>query len=212
MQNMKLYGMGLGRSFRTLWAAEEAGIDFEYIGLKFGEKKEGGNYSEGYKRLNPQGKVPTLIDGDMVLTESAAIVNYIAAHSPQQGLLPKDGTLERAKYDEMCFFILSDLEQPLWTTGKHRMFLPEKYRLANELADTLFYEFDKAQTALINMKGDSDFAAGSAFTMADVLLCQTLSWAQRFKFPVDKKLLEYQAKQQERPSYKRAMNTAQQYL
>ncbi len=207
-EKMKLYGMGLGRSFRTLWAAEETGVDFEYIKLEFAGTHELGNQGEEYKKLNPQGKVPTLIDGKLVVTESGAIVNYLATQVPALNLIPKDCTPERAKYDEMSFFILTDLEQPLWTTGKHRAFLPEKYRMAEQLADSLAYEFDKSQTALITLKGDSPYAAGDLFTMADILLCQTLGWALRFKFTVDSGLLDYKARIEQRPSYQRALDKA----
>lgn len=203
-----LFGMGVGRSFRTLWAAEELGLNYQYIQLVFAGKGEQGSQGETYKTLNPQGKVPTFIDGDLVITESAAIVNYMAAQKPELGLIPQEGSDERVKYDEMCFFILSDLEQPIWTKGKHIRFLPEPLRLADELADTLIYEFEKSQQALTMLMGGTTYAAGERFTMADVLLCHTLNWAQRFNFSIEKSLLDYKNRLELRPAYQRAMQKA----
>ena len=203
-----LFGMGIGRSFRTLWAAEEVGLDYQYIQLDFASKGASGNQGESYKKLNPQGKVPTFVDDELVITEGAAIVNYMAAQKPALGLIQKDGTALRAKYDEISYFILSDLEQPVWSTGKHRQFLPEELRLADELKVTLAYEFSKAQTALMALMNGSSYAAGESFTMADVLLVHTLNWAQRFHFEIAESLLVYKERIEQRPAYKRAMQKA----
>lgn len=201
---MKIYGIGPSRSFRVLWAAEEAGVDYEYLELKFGSSEEGGARSAPYMGLNSQGKVPTLVDGDLTITESGAILNYLAHQNSGLGLIPKDGSNARAKYDEMCCFILTDLEQPLWTTGKHRFALPEEYRFS-EIFKTTAWEFKKSQKALKALMGDSMFALGEQFTMADVLLGHTINWAERFKFEVDEDLLAYKARMVERPSYIKAM-------
>lgn len=188
---MKIFGVGPSRSFRAVWAAFEAGADFEYVGLDFGSAETGGTHSDEYKYLNSQSKFPTLVDGDFVITESGAILNYLANSSATLDLKPQDGTNERAIYDQMCFFILTELEQPLWTTGKHRFALPEEYRVPQIMEKTTAFEFAKAQDALLQIKGDRKFAAGDSFTMADVLLGQTIAWAHNFKFEVDSGLLAY---------------------
>jgi len=87
-----------------------------------------GAKSPEYLKLNPQGKVPSLKHDDFVLTESAAILNYIDALADGQ-FIPS-AAKARAKYDELAFFVLSELEQPLWTTGKHKFAIPEEHRVA----------------------------------------------------------------------------------
>lgn len=192
---IKIYGMGPSRSFRAIWAAEEAGIEYEYIQVAFGSVELGGTQHESYKKLNHQGKVPVIVDdnvkGQLVLTESAAILNYFAKQSPNKKLIPEDSSIERAKYDEMCFFVLSELEQALWSKGKHSFALPEEYRVPKMLDKTVQFEFAKAQDALLYIKENKPFAIGNYFTMADVLLAQTLAWAYNFKFELDPKLLAY---------------------
>ena len=87
---MKLYGMGQSRSLRALWALEESGIPYEYqeVTLQTYSTFQGSAKHPSYLEINSQGKVPTLINGDLIITESLAILNYIARSAPESGLLP----------------------------------------------------------------------------------------------------------------------------
>ncbi len=190
---MKLYGMGQSRSFRALWALEEAGIDYEYVAIEFGSSEKNGAASNDYRALNFESKVPTLEDGDLVLTESGAILNYIGANSPKLHLIPIDDLKRRAKYDEICCFVLTELEQGLWTNGKHRFALPEPQRVPDVLP-TATWEFNKAIKTLQHTFDGEGFVLGDEFTMADVLLAQTLAWAERFEFDMPEELLTYKNK------------------
>ena len=195
---MKLYGMGQSRSFRALWALEESGLKYEYVAVDISDK------NSDYKNLNFEGKVPTLVDGDLVLIESGAIINYIAAHCQAHNLIPTTNIEKRAKYDELCCFVLTELEQGLWTNGKHRFALPEAQRVPDVL-NTSAWEFNKAVKTLQNMF-DGDFhILGDEFTMADILLAQTLNWAERFKFTVPDNLLAYKNRMYARPACVRAL-------
>lgn len=204
---MKLYGMGQSRSFRALWALEESGLEYEYIAVEFGSTETNGAKSRAYKALNFEGKVPTLVDGDLVLIESGAIVNYIAAACPTLNLIPSPNSKQRAKYDELCYFVLTELEQGLWTNGKHRFALPKEQRVPEVLA-TATWEFNKAITTLQNKFNGESYALGNEFTMADVLLAQTLSWAERFEFTVPPNLLDYKNRMYARPACASALNKA----
>lgn len=196
---LTLYGLGRSRSFRVLWALEEVGVEFEYLDLDMGSTADDGNLSDSYLKLNSQGKVPTLIDDEFVLTESNAIVNYVATFTGGEGFIPQANSRERAEYDELCFFIQSDFEQPLWTSGKHRFALPAEQRVP-EILPIATWEFEKSQTALKEMLDLTHYAIGDHFTFADVLLAHTISWADSFKFPVDQQLLSYRDRMFERPA------------
>ena len=201
---MKLYGMGQSRSFRALWALEESGLEYEYIAVEFGSSDSNGVRSDDYKNLNYEGKVPTLVDGDFVIIESGAILNYIAAFCPTLNLIPSTDINQRAKYDELCCFVLTELEQGLWSNGKHRFALPKEQRVPDMLS-TATWEFNKAIKTLQNMFDGSSFIIGETFTMADVLLAQTLSWAESFKFEVPEDLLAYKNRMYARPACMRAL-------
>ncbi len=203
---IRLYGNGQSRSFRGLWALEESGLEFEYIHTQIGQPVEGGSRHRDYLANNVQGKVPTLVDDDLVLTESAAIINYITSLVPEKSLIPTDTKL-KAKYDEFCFFVLSDLEQPLWTTGKHKFVLPEAQRVPAIFA-TAQWEFKRSLKALDNYMKEKQFVIGGHFTGADILLAQTINWAMRFEFEVPQEYQDYRSTMYERAACKRAAEKA----
>jgi glutathione S-transferase len=200
-----LYGFGQSRSFRAAWALEEAGLEYNYIAVDFNsDQSPHGRHSDDYKAINFQGKVPTLQDEDLTLTESAAILNYIARKAPASGLMPGGDIKLLARYDELAYFVLSDLEQPLWSHGKHRFALPEEQRVP-QMLNTANWEFAKSLRALDNHIGDSEFALGDQFTNLDILIAQTINWAQRFKFDVPEKYAAIRNRHYERPAAIKAM-------
>jgi glutathione S-transferase len=209
---MKLYGMGQSRSFRALWALEESGLDYEYINTTLRTDNSESNSAKhpSYLELNVQGKVPTLLDADLVLTESFAIVNYIARNAPDSGLLPKVSTPAYARLDELTYFILAELEQPLWSKGKHMFALPEEVRIP-AMFDTAKFEFDKAVRALDHLLSgtDSEYAIGNSFCIADLLLAHTFNWAIRFEFDVPDRYIALRDKHYQRPAAQRAMAVAE---
>ena len=203
---MKLFGMQQSRSFRCLWALEEAGIEYEYIPVKL--RTDSGDPDSAknprYLALNVQGKVPTLVDGDLVLTESVAILHYIGRCAPESGLLPNASMAMYAKLDEMIAFVLAELEQPLWSKGKHMFALPEEHRIP-QMFDTAKFEFAKAISALEHLLSGEEYAITNSFTIADILLAQTFNWAIRFEFDVPEKYAELRDRHYARPAAKRAM-------
>ena len=114
---IKLYGFGQSRSFRCLWALEEAGLPYEYIAAKLRTDPAEPDSAKhpDYLKLNAQGKVPTLVNDELVLTESVAILYYIARCAPESGLLPNASMDVYARLDELACFVLAELEQPLWS-------------------------------------------------------------------------------------------------
>lgn len=73
LSGLKLYYCRDSRALRPLWALEELGIPYEYIGMVFPPR-----YTfEGYKEINPSGTVPTLVDGELTMTESSAMCQYL---------------------------------------------------------------------------------------------------------------------------------------
>ncbi|MEJ6680406.1 MAG: glutathione S-transferase family protein [OM182 bacterium] len=188
---LKLYGFGPSRSFRALWALEETGLAFEHIeaALRKDATLENSAKHPNYLALNSQGKVPTLVDGDKVLTESVAIVNYIARLAPESKLIPTS---------------VSELEQPLWSKGKHLFALPEEQRVP-AMFDTAAFEWAKAVRSLDALLDESEFALGDQFSAIDILLAHTFNWAQRFEFDVPEKYIALRDRHFARPAAQRAL-------
>ena len=78
-----LYGTAGSRAFRSIWAAEEINLAYEHAATSF----RGDNQTEAYLRINPNGRIPALVDGDLTLFESMAINLYLARHYGQR-LIP----------------------------------------------------------------------------------------------------------------------------
>ena len=177
----EVYGMPMTRATRVTWALEEIGAEYRYhlIDLMKGEGQ-----SPDFLRLNPFGKVPVLVDGELTLTESAAICTYLGDRHPEAELVPPVGSAERGKYDQWCYFILSELEQPLWTIHKHRFVYPEEKKVP-QMLDVAPWEFQRALTVLAQGLGQQEYLVGNAFTMVDIIAAHTLRWAKAVKQPID---------------------------
>jgi len=199
---MKVYGCPNTRSTRVVWALEEAHASYEYelVDLRKGEARK-----PEYLALNSDGKLPSLIDGNLTLTESAAICIYVADKFPAAELAPAHGTIERARLHQWCFFALSELEQPLWTMNKHTFALPERYRVP-AVKDTAQFEFARALKVLDAALVEREFIVGSRFSIADILLAHTLWWARAIKVEVSSASVNaYADRMLSRPAYLRAV-------
>lgn len=201
MSVLTVYGCANTRSSRVLWALEEAGVEYEYVAV---DLRAGAGWKPEYLALNPGGKVPTLVDDELVLTESAAVCTYIGDRFPTSRLTPPAGSLERARYNQWCYFVLSELEQPLWTMAKHRFALPERRRVPAVLA-TAHWEFTVAAKVLAAGLGRREFIVDDRFTAADILIAHTLTWALAFELPLEHDHLKaYAERLLSRPAWGRA--------
>jgi glutathione S-transferase len=169
---MKLYGFGPTRSLRALWGLKELGVKFEFIpvNLQAGEHKR-----PEFLAINPAGKVPVLIDGDLVIPESAAIVLYLAEKYPEKELMPAD-LKQRAQVYRWIMFAMTELEQPLWRMAKHTFLYPEGKRLPQDIA--LAREDFTAMAAVLerHMVG-RQFIVGDRMTAADCVTAYLMDWA-----------------------------------
>ena len=150
---------------------------------------KGEGQSPEFLKLNPFGKVPVLIDGDLRLTESAAICTYLGDKHPDSELVPRPGTAERGIYDQWCYFVLSELEQPLWTIHKHRFVFPKEKKVP-QMLEVAPWEFGRALKVLTAGLGSREYLVGDSFTMADILTAHTLTWARVAKLDYGSSELE----------------------
>jgi glutathione S-transferase len=198
---MKLYGCHNTRSLRAAWALEECGADYEYafVNLFKGEGRK-----PEFLAVNPAGKLPVLVDGDFTLTESGAVVAYLADKFPASGLLPAEPRL-RADVLRWMFFTVGELEQPLWTIAKHRFALPKEHRV-DGIEPTAAWEFGVATRIVDRALGERSFLVGDRFTAADIFVTHGLAWGVSNKLPLPTPRLEaYLQAHRSRPAAQRAM-------
>jgi glutathione S-transferase len=170
---MKLFEFAPTRSIRARWTLQELGVEFEAVSVNLlaGEHRQA-----AFLAINPAGIVPVLVDGDLVLSESVAIVLYLAEKYRERGLFPDDFDV-RAQMTRWLLFTTTELEQPLWRISKHTMLYPEDKRLPGEIA-LARADFTVMAEVLDRHMVDREFVIGDAVSVADFVLAYTLDWAQ----------------------------------
>jgi glutathione S-transferase len=138
-----------------------------------------------YLALNPNGAVPTLVDGDLVLTESRAIMQYLASKKPESGLLPRD---EQARADttRWQFWDASHFSPPLGTLTFEKMIKPMFGMGAPdhgkiEDAITNFRRFGAVLDRHLDHK---KYLVGNALTIADLTIACSLVYAEQTGAPL----------------------------
>jgi len=168
---MKLYGFGPTRSLRAQWALNEVGADYEFIPIRL---LAGDQLTPEFLRLNPAAKIPVLVDGDIVIPESAAIVFYLAEKYPEKGLMPTD-LVERAAVFRWVMFAMTELEQPLWRMARNTFLYPEEERQPSDIA-IASREFIAMAAILDRHMQGRDFIVGDRFSVADCVTAYLVDW------------------------------------
>ncbi len=170
---MKLHETPRTRSVRCRWVLQELGVPFEVIPVKL---SQGEHTQAEFLKLNPYGRVPVLVDGDLVLSESVAICLYLADKYADRGLIPTPGTAQRATHDQWLLFCATELEQPLWQIRRHTALYRVEQRLPAEVAIAR-ENFHAAATVLDEALRDRVHLGGSRFSVTDIVITHTLLWA-----------------------------------
>ncbi|MBZ0162035.1 MAG: glutathione S-transferase family protein [Notoacmeibacter sp.] len=169
----KAVGSPGSRLTRVVWMLEELGQPYEIVKAK--------PHSEQMRRYNPSGKAPALVDGELVLTDSAAICVYLGEKHSDMGMA-SNSLAERALIDSWVHFAQSELEAPLWNKLKHRMLIPEELRV--EVGPWTAWEFARDVKALERRLGANSFALGERFSAVDVILGHIGQWARGARFAI----------------------------
>jgi glutathione S-transferase len=169
---MKLYEFAPTRSIRARWTLQELGVDFEAITI---DLRKGEAHRPEFLSINPAAKLPALVDGDLVLTESVAIVTYLGEKYRDKGLVPTD-LRQRAQFNRWMLFTVTELEQPLWRIARHTNLYPEPDRLP---ADIPLAKRDFRSMVAVAEKHmqNRQYVVGDSVTVADFVLGFTLDWA-----------------------------------
>ncbi|MDE0443369.1 MAG: glutathione S-transferase family protein [Gammaproteobacteria bacterium] len=200
MATITLWGVGTSRTLRPHWALAELGV--EYVSKPIGPRT-GETQTTEFRVLNPKEKVPVLVDGDLVLTESAAIVTYLGDRFG--GLTPDTGTVGRARYNEWLSYILMELDaHTLYVMRKHGD-LKHLYGEAPAALDAARAGFEKQLRWARPRIEEADYLVGEAFTGADIVMTTCLDWAVAYGFKLDEPFHVYRSRQHRRPAFNAAM-------
>ncbi|MEO0939388.1 MAG: glutathione S-transferase family protein [Pseudomonadota bacterium] len=190
-----LIGSTRTRALRVSWMLEELGQDYTQV--------QAGPGSEEARRHNPLGKIPALVDGEAVLTDSVAIMTYLG--DKHGALTAPAGTPKRAQQDAMTLWIIDEMDAVLWCFAKHTVALPEDARVP-AITPGLHFEYERTLATLSERLGNGPFLMGDAITIPDLLAVHCLGWGHLARFPaMDARLKGWARELRERPAYQRAL-------
>ncbi|WP_067664512.1 maleylacetoacetate isomerase [Ferrimonas marina] len=176
---MKLYGYWRSSAaFRVRIACHYKGLPFEYIAVNL--TKEGGEqHLPGYTILNPNRLVPTLVDGDMILNQSLAIIEYLDEAYPDKPLLPAC-PLDRAKVRALALNLVCDC-QPL-NNLRVMKYLGNELKQGKAQKEAWFRHWHRLALAGLEAQLEGTarrFCFGDQPTLADVCLVPQCYQAER---------------------------------
>ncbi|WP_150301266.1 glutathione S-transferase family protein [Pseudomonas profundi] len=173
---IKLYGTPPTRLLRVTWLLNELGLEYEShpIDLMKGEQLQ-----PDFLALNPAAKVPVLVDGSLVLTESSAIQLYLAEKYPEAGFIPQ-ALEDRAQMYRWIFFLVTEIEQPLWRITRQTFIYPEERRTPGDV-EIAREECLEMLAVLERHMTEREFIVADRLTVADFNAAYTLDWANEEK-------------------------------
>lgn len=198
---LKLWGAQSVRALRAHWMLLELGLDYEFIPARPRQETA----ASAFRDINPRGKVPVLQHGDLLLTESAAIVLYLAETFPAAGIYQPPDAFSRARLNEWCFFIMTELDATSLYVLRRHVQLPHLFGNAPAAVDAARGYFSQQLSAMQHrIASGSDYLFGDAPSAADILLVSCLDWAQSIDMQLPQELHAYLERPQQRPAYREA--------
>ena len=172
---VKIYGPTASRASRALWIAHELEIQFEHVPVEMKDVK-----NAEFLKINPNGKVPAMVDGDFRLFESMAINLYLAAKYGAKTLFPPRHE-EQALCYQWSFWGMAEIEKPLLTALIDQFMTPPDKRKPEAVAEAM-KALPKPLAVLNTALQDREYLLGDRFTVADLNLAAICSWARPIKY------------------------------
>jgi glutathione S-transferase len=197
---LALWGVGTTRALRAHWMLTEIGVP--YISHRI-QSRTGETFDPAYLKLNPRHKIPTLQHGALTLTESAAIIQYLAETFavPEDLFVPSDPT-QRARVNEWCYFIMNELDgHSLYLIRRH-VGLKHIYGEAPEAVESAKTYFrEQIEAVEPRFEGLTACLFGERLSVADMLLTTCLEWAHAVGIAVPESVAAYRSRVAARPAY-----------
>jgi len=197
-----VFGAPPSRSQRVIWMREEMGLPYEVRRVDFANRHE----DDAFMAASPAGAMPGMVDGDVRMMESVAILEYLGTRYGPTPLAPSSDDPSWPTYLTFLHFGEASLMAPLNVTIGSRFFAPEEEKDnwgGRPAVDILV----RKSTALADQLKRHPYAAGDAFTAADISCAFPLGVAGFLGAAdrLDPVLNDYLARMRERPAYQAAL-------
>lgn len=200
---MSITVFGEGRGFRVVWLLEEMGLPYR---LRPVDLLAGAANDPEFLAVNPAGFIPALVDGDVTMVESIAIMEYLAARYGPTPLAPTPHDLSFPLYQQFLHLGEAGLMGFLFFAFADRVLAPEadRHSWTGNFADELF---ESRRGLVARQLARARYMAGNSFTAADISVTYALEFGKRTCGLVfDEQERDYVARTTARDGYARAMN------
>lgn len=202
--DLTLWGVGTSRTMRAHWMLLELELEYQFepIGPRTGETQ-----TAEFKLLNPRHKVPVLRHGKFVLTESAAIIQYLSEtfSNPARVYVPEDSK-DRARLNEWSYFVISELDAASLYIMRRHEGLKGTYGEAPVAVEAARNYFIHNLEAMASQVGEGEqYIFGSRLSAADILLMTCLDWAVSAGIPLSETFSSYRRQVGQRSAYRAAL-------
>jgi glutathione S-transferase len=200
VSNLRIYGIARTRAFRPLWVAIELGLDFEHLPIEIGDA---GARTPEFLKLNPNGRLPVIIDDGFLLSESLAITLYLAKKHSYGKLYP-DTLQEEARTWQWTMWALAEVDRGVNIWSLHAVRLPPEERDAGkreEALKVLASPFKVLDAAV----AQQPYLIGDDFTIADLNVAAVISRAIEMDLSAVPNLKAWLVHCLERPAARKAL-------
>jgi glutathione S-transferase len=200
MASLRIYGIARTRAFRALWVAKELGLDYQHLPIEIGD--DGAKNAE-FLAINPNGRLPVIVDGDFVLFESLAITLYLAKKHSAGKLYP--ATLEgEALAWQWSLWAVTEVDRGVNIWSLHAVRLPPEERnaaLREEALKVIASPFKVLDAAVAKQP----YLLGNDFTVADLNVAAVISRAVDMDLSEWPHLKDWLARCLDRPAAQEAL-------
>ena len=190
---------GIVRDVRVTWLLEELGLPYERVVM---DPMKGENKTDAYLKLNPTGKVPTIVDGDFSLFESGAICQYLAEKHGR--LVPERQTPAYWTSQQWCYFVLTNVE-PNCARFFGADIILEKGESATKIRELASEQLNRFFKVLDARLKENAYLVGPDFMLADLYLTSTLCYISHSELLAPyENLRRYFEACKERPAFQKA--------
>lgn len=197
---LKIYHAPGTRGFRVVWLCEELDTPYQIVTVDMSPVYR---KSPEWRKLNPVGKVPAMSDGELVMFESGAMVQYVLDRYGDGRLQPTPGTADHALYLQWSWFAEATFSRPLGEIVNHKREFAENP--LQPVIDEMKSRARLCAQALDAALGGKTWILGDSFSAADIMLGLTLrSYMRLMEEAFPGNVAPYWGRLTERPGYKRA--------
>ena len=175
MSKPRLFGISGSRALRAIWGIEETGIDYDHVPVSYGADSKAADYLA----VNPNGRIPALIDGDLQLFESMAINLYLAKR--YGGALYPSNPQDEARTWQWSVWAISEIEPLQMQIIVQKLFTPEEKRNP-KVVEGAGKGLQRPLKVLDAALAGRDWLVGDHFSVADLNVAAVMMLLKRIDF------------------------------